>query len=423
MIHTKSTFLAAVSAATFALLALGIVIGAHQIPEAPAGFDGQTNGMVPQNVMDDLATTFAEIETPEKGLGPLYNAVSCVDCHQNIAVGGASQVMEFRAGHYDGGRPSSFSGRRHRGDTNGSTGSFVAATAAMANGTPITERSLINQRATCADAQERLSDADGVHAARLSLSTLGDGFVEAVPDATFLAIAKSNHGEAIQVPVLEVPGNVTEVGRFGWKDQHASLLSFSGDAYVNEMGITNALFPDEVTTVCQRSSVTEPNDPGAATDDIHNFATFMRATKVPPRGPITPAVLQGQTIFERIGCAGCHVETMVTAPVGTAIHGGAFVIPDALGGKQFHPFGDFLLHDVGTGDDILQNGPADTVNKLRTAPLWGLMTRTQLMHDGRSASYDDAIERHRNEAADEAAKFKGLTPAQKSLLYQFLGSL
>ncbi len=423
MLRNKNTFLATVSATTFALLALGMVIGAQQIPEAPAGFDGLTNGMVAQNVMDTLTASFSEIETPSTGLGPVYNAVSCVDCHQSIAVGGASQVMEFRAGHYDNARPSSSVVQRHRGDTNGSTGTFVAATAALANGTLIPERSLINQRSTCADAAERLSTADDIHAARLSLSTLGDGFVEAVPDATLLAIANRNHGEAIEVPVLEVPGGVTEVGRFGWKDQHASLLSFSGDAYVNEMGVTNALFPDEVTTVCQPADVTEPNDPAAATDDIHTFAAFMRATKVPPRGPITSQVMQGKVIFENIGCANCHVETMLTAPAGTAIHGGALVISDAIGGKQFHPFGDFLLHDIGTGDSIVQNGPADTATKLRTAPLWGLRTRTQLMHDAQSATYADAIARHQNEAANAAAKFRGLSSAQQSLLYQFLGSL
>lgn len=425
--HKKNRVGAEKIAAAFVVLslcmALGVVIGAQQISEAPAGFDGQTNGLVPQNVMDDASKTFSEIETPEGGLGPVYNAVSCLDCHQNTAVGGASQVLEFRAGHYDGARQNSFSGFRHRGDTNGSTGTFVAATAFMANGTSVPERSLINQRSICAISQEHVTNADGVRAARLSLSTLGDGFVEAVPDATFLALAKANHGEAIEVPVLEVPGSVTEIGRFGWKDQHASLLSFSGDAYVNEMGVTNALFPDEVTTQCQPAGVAEPNDAAGPDDDIHSFATFMRSTKVPPRGPITSAVAQGQVIFEQIGCASCHVETLATAPAGTPIHGGAFVIPAALGGKTFHPFGDFLLHDIGTGDSIVQNGPPDTANKLRTAPLWGLMTRTQLMHDGLSGTYQEAIARHRNEAADEALRFLLLSPAQKSLLYQFLASL
>jgi CxxC motif-containing protein (DUF1111 family) len=415
----RALFTAAIFA-TFVVLGIGILLGDQPAPEAPAGFDGLTNGSVAQSAMDSGATTFSEVEQPTPdGLGPVYNAVSCLDCHQSVAVGGASQVLEFRAGHNDGSRPSWSVTRRHPFDTNGSTGTFVAATAITANGTPIPDRSLINQRAICADAVEHVADADNIRASRLSLSVLGDGFIEAVPDSTFLAIAASNHGEAIEVPVLEANG-ITEVGRFGWKDQHASLLSFSGDAYVNEMGVTNALFPDETTTICQPTGITTPNDND---NDIAQFAAFMRATKVPPRGPITPAVMQGQAIFEQIGCNNCHAETLVTAPAGTAIHGGLFVIPEALGGKQIHPFSDYLLHDIGTGDGIVQNGPADTQYKMRTMPLWGLRTRTQLMHDAQSSTYSDAIARHADEAADEARQFEQLTPAQKSLLFAFLGSL
>jgi CxxC motif-containing protein (DUF1111 family) len=410
---------------TFVLLAIGMYLGAQSIPEAPAGLDGLTNVSVTQDVMNTASDQFSEVEAPTpNGLGPVYNDVACVSCHQNQAVGGAAQVLEFRAGHNDPSRSSSFLDRRHRGDTNGSTGTFVAATAITANGTPIPNRSLINQRATCPDAQEHVTDADDIRATRLSLAIFGDGFVEAVPDATFLALAARNHGEAIQVPVLEASTAVTEVGKFGWKDQHSSLLSFASDAYVNEMGITNQLNPVEATTVCYPPSgapdgAQEPND----IQDIDTFTTFMRALKVPPRGTIDSDVLKGQAIFEAIGCNGCHVETLVTAPAGTTIHGGMYTISSAISGKQFHPFGDYLLHDIGTGDGIVQNGPADTQYKMRTMPLWGLRTRTQLMHDAQSSTYQDAITRHKNEAADEAAKFARLSPAQKSLLYLFLGSL
>jgi CxxC motif-containing protein (DUF1111 family) len=409
-------------AASVALLAMGIAFSADQLPEAPAGFDGQTNGYLAQNVMDDGADAFSEIETPEKGLGPIFNGASCAECHQNMAVGGAVQSMEFRAGHTSRGehsRDDYFHNFRRRRDPNGSSSTFTAASGVLANGDIIPDRSLINQRSICAEAQERVTDKDNTRASRLALSVLGDGFIEAVPDDTFLEIAKRNHGQAIMVPVLEVP-NTLEVGRFGWKDQHASLLSFSGDAYINEMGFTSFLFPDEVTTVCQPPGVPQPND---TEDDTHIFAEFMRSTKVPPRGPITQEVMQGQIIFEQIGCTGCHVETLTTAPTGTAIHGGAFVIPEALGGKQFHPFGDFLLHDVGTGDGIQQNGPAETANKIRTMPLWGLRTRTQLLHDASAGTYAEAIERHQNEGADETFRYRRLSPAQKQLLFQFLGSL
>jgi CxxC motif-containing protein (DUF1111 family) len=421
-------FLAATIAVMFALIGLAMITGAQQAPDAPAGFDGLTNGSVDQATMNYALATFEEIEhaTPD-GLGPVYNATSCTDCHQSVIIGGASQNLEFRAGHNEPSRPAAtLDPQRARNITWGSGGTFVAATAVTANGTPIPERSLVNQRAICPDAVEHLTDVDNIRTARLSLGLEGDGFVEAVPDSTFLALAKANGGEAIQVPVLEAAVGVTEVGKFGWKDQHASLLSFASDAYFNEMGITNALNPTEATEVCNPPGIPEPNDavgPQEPIDDIHMFATFMRALKAPPRGPITPQVTQGQTIFESIGCNKCHVEDLVTAPANTSLHGGEYVVSAAIGGMTIHPFGDYLLHDVGTGDGIVQNGPGDTQYKVRTMPLWGLRTRTQLMHDAQSATFSDAIQRHTNEAGTAAANFQALTAAQKALLYQFLGSL
>jgi CxxC motif-containing protein (DUF1111 family) len=339
-----------------------------------------------------------------------------------MAAGGGAQTTVLRAGHVSRGehaRDNYLHDFRRRNDTNGSSGTFTAATAVLNNGEMIPDRSLINQRAICADAQSHVSTAENISTPRLSLSVLGDAFVEAVPDATFLALAKQNGGEAIMVPVLESP-NTSEVGRFGWKNQHASLLSFAGDAYFNEMGITNELFPDEVSNVCEPAGVPHPND---VDHDLVNLALFMRATTVPPRGPITGQVNQGQSIFEAIGCATCHVSTLVTAPAGSTIHGGAYVVSAVLASKQFHPFGDFLLHDIGTGDGIQQNGPADTAYKIRTAPLWGLRTRTQLLHDASAMTPEQAIHKHRNEAANEAQKYSQLSPAQKQLVAIFLNSL
>jgi CxxC motif-containing protein (DUF1111 family) len=166
--------------------------------------------------------------------------------------------------------------------------------------------------------------------------------------------------------------------------------------------------------------VPHPND---VDHDLASLALFMRATKVPPRGSITAHVNQGEAIFDGLDCATCHVSTLVTAPSGTAIHGGAYVVWAALGGKQFHPFGDFLFHDIGTGDGIQQNGPVDTAYNSRTAPLCGLRTRTQLLHDASAMTLEQAIQKQRNEAAREAQKYSQLSPAQKQLLDVFLNSL
>jgi CxxC motif-containing protein (DUF1111 family) len=207
--------------------------------------------------------------------------------------------------------------------------------------------------------------------------------------------------------------------------QHASLISFSADAYLNEMGVTSPLQPTENTSnglsIARFDNVADPEDDGS---DVRIFAEFMRATKAPPRDHAgEPGEQSGERIFNRIGCETCHVSSIVTAPAGTTINGGAFAVPPALGDKVIHPFGDFLLHDIGTGDGIVQNGGPETQNRVRTAPLWGLRTRTRLMHDGQSLSVVDAIYRHHNEAQPTRDQFKNLSPRDLEDLLTFLKSL
>jgi CxxC motif-containing protein (DUF1111 family) len=384
----------------------------QQFTEAPTGFDDQTNGSVDQTDFSSAEGVFMEVEQPTPdGLGPVYNAQSCRECHQNVVTGGPSQVSELRAGHQD------------------SKGNFVGATLTLGDGSKLGPRSLINQRAICAAAQGYVPESENIRAARMSVSTLGDGFVEAVPDDELKDIAAKQpqvsngriHGEWVEVPVLE--GGTMAVGRFGWKDQHASLLSFAGDAYVNEMGITNSLFSSESTTLCNPPGVAEPNDQNG---DIQNFAKFMRATKAPPRDQAlasSPDGIAGAAIFTAIGCATCHVATLTTAPPGTTINGSSFTLPAALGNKSFHPYGDFLLHDIGTGDGIVQSGGQETAQKIRTVPLWGTRVRPQKMHDGASVTFEDAIQRHGGEAQGTAQRFRWLTPRQQTQLLTFLRSL
>jgi len=387
--------------------------------EAPTGLDGQTNGMVDQATHDANRATFDEVETIADGLGPVYNAQSCRECHQNPVSGGASQVGELRVGHTVHGQ-------------------FRNPTVRINDGKDtITGRTLINDRAICPQAQESVPDGNPIRTFRVSLNLLGDGFIEAVPDATLAALARKNHGIALKVPILEAPGQGA-IGRFGWKAQHASLLSFSADAYLNEMGITSRLQPNEVTTVCQPPDVAQPND---KSNDIEKFAMFMRATKAPPRDEIRAATHEakrGEYLFKQIGCGRCHVATLRTAPAGTQIAGGTFTIPEALGDKTFHPYSDFLLHNVGTGDGIgiavvEHFGPQagympqaaidQTANRMRTPPLWGVRLRTRLMHDGASVTFFDAIRRHAGEARGEARRFIRLIDREQSALIAFLRSL
>jgi CxxC motif-containing protein (DUF1111 family) len=216
------------------------------------------------------------------------------------------------------------------------------------------------------------------------------------------------------------------VARFGWKNQHASLLSFAGDAYVNEQGVTNRLFPVDTTTLCKTTADPEDHPDANGMADIDHFAQFMRASKAPARDTTLAATLAAQVgsdIFHRIGCDTCHVAFIITAPAGSVINGGAFTVPDALGNKIIHPYSDFLLHNVGTGDGIVQNGGPRTALKLRTPPLWGVRLRSRLLHDGRALTFDDAIEAHGGEAAGVAHNFQQLSQQEQQQLLTFLKSL
>jgi CxxC motif-containing protein (DUF1111 family) len=403
--------------------------GAQAPTEAPAGFDTPTlvNGPGSKSSSNGIAEPpgdrfaldqqiYETAHDVNTGLGPVFNARACVDCHQNPVSGGASQFTELRVGHRD------------------ANGNFVNPSVPINDGADqITGRSIINDRAVVPEAQEHIPVSENIRALRAALNTLGDGFVEAIDDSTLLAIAARQteisagtiHGEAIEVPVLEAPGE-SRIGRFGWKDQHSSLLSFIGDAYLNEMGVTNRLRPKDTTTVGKvtRDPEDVPDSLGLA--DIDHFAQFIRGTKVPPRDEVlarSASAVAGERLFASVGCGTCHVSSITTARAGTVIDGGTFVVPEALGNKIIHPYSDFLLHDIETGDGIVQAGPQDTANKLRTAPLWGLRMRPRFMHDLRSLTLQNAIERHEGEAEHVIRRFRDLSQDEKQQVISFLESL
>jgi CxxC motif-containing protein (DUF1111 family) len=396
-----------------------------EITEAPTGFDNLTNGfdqqgppfeqinedtVKPLRSFNDNRFIFEEVETIADGLGPTYNAQSCRECHQNVVTGGASQVAEHRTGRL-------------------AEGAFFESLGG----------SLIQSRATHPDIVERVAFEDDIRTFRISTNTLGNGFVECIADATLLAIRDGQpaamQGTALMAPVLEAQSR-PRVGRFGWKSQHASLESFSADAYLNEMGITSPLFPDENTSSgvfvgfgTPYDPVPDPEDDG---EDVVAFANFMRSTKAPARAEISPdpnkrdVVDRGEKLFNNVGCTTCHVPAITTARPGTKINGGVFTVPRALGNKIIHPYSDFLLHDIGTGDGIpFLPLPefAPTANQIRTAPLWALRTRNRLMHDGLSFTKQEAIQRHQGQAAGVTSSYNALSDEQKSQILSFLDSL
>lgn len=282
---------------------------------------------------------------------------------------------------------------------------------------------------------------------RASPILVGLGFVEAIDDSTLLSIrdnqAVAMRGTAISVPLLEAAGQ-TRIGRFGWKNSLASLLSFSAGAYLNEMGITSPLQPTENTSLGRNTAifdtVPDPEDTGGFQGfgaDVEAFTRFMRSTKAPPRNialALNDATDPGSALFDSLSCSVCHVRSITTAPAGTVINGGTFSVPEALGNKIIHPFSDFLLHDIGTGDGIVESNGEVTRNKMRTAPLWGLRTRDKFMHDGGSSSaptnsgaqsftLNEVVLRHSGQAASSRTAYQALTARQKDELIRFLKSL
>lgn len=366
---------------------------------------GSPTNAADRAAFDEAEVEFSGVELIADGVGPVFNAQSCRECHQNPDTGAGSQITELRAGHLVG-------------------TTFVDAPGG----------SLINDRAIDSRIQERISSADPVRTFRVSISILGDGYVEALANGTLEAnVAAQPAGQRGTLTNVEVfeDGTTLRRGRFGWKAQQASLLSFSADAYVNEMGITSNFPQTDQENTSNGNSVAafdncgegcvDPED--AENEDIGLFATFMRGLRAPGRGPITAAVTRGEALFNSINCDICHTPTFVTAPPGTVINGGAFTVSAALGNKRIHPYSDFALHDVGTGDGIVQNGGQSSRNQVRTAALWGVRARSRLMHDGENFTINDAILRHGGQALGIRNAYNALTTAQKQDLIAFVLSL
>jgi CxxC motif-containing protein (DUF1111 family) len=258
-----------------------------------------------------------------------------------------------------------------------------------------------------------------VVAKRRTTPLFGLGLVESVPDHDLLSIV---HMEQFQSPqsagrasmIVDTLSNQTRVGRFGWKAQQAVLFTFAGDAYLNEMGITTPLFPTE--NCPQGNCALLAFNPVPAINDtntsLQQFADFMAFLAPPPIQPIPRAGQGGDQIFAAIGCADCHLPTLRSGPSPVA----------SLNNVPFHPFSDFLLHDMGSlGDGIVQGGTGAT--EMRTAPLWGLRNVTAFLHDGRAQTIPAAILAHDGQGRHARDRFARLRPDDQARLVAYLSSL
>ena len=340
---------------------------------------------------------FEEEDTAASGLGPIFNNVSCVACHSVPATGGGSTILETRFGrtvngHFD----------------------------------PLTLRggSLLQQSAIDPLVQEFIPHFANVTAQRQTTPLFGLGLIEAISDRTIVGNALGHKPDGVTghaAMVQDVATGQTRVGRFGWKAQVATILTFSGDAYLNEVGITNRLFPTEnapngnTALLAQYDTVADPEDttdPVTGKADIDLFTDFMRFLAPPPQLPFTQAARAGEGVFAQIGCATCHQPSMFTAPSQIA----------ALDQKEVRLYSDLLLHDMGALGDGIEQGPAGAT-EMRTAPLWGLRVRTTLLHDGRATTVDKAIKQHDGEGAVARDRYVRLPPTPQNQLLEFLKSI
>lgn len=368
---------------------------------APAGFGVQLDGLTAAQAaaFTEGRGEFTDVENIADGLGPVFNGRSCAECHDAPAVGGA------------GGRTVTRFGTRQNGVFN-----------------PLTELggSLIQNRAIGpAEGSvhrfqpERVPQAATVVTRRRTTALFGLGFVDATPDAAFetLAAQQAARGDGTAGRVSHVDNiaaGMKTVGKFGWKAQAPSLLQFSGDAYLNELGVTSPDFPNEI---CPQGNCAELQfNPAPGLNDDGNgvraLRDFMAMLAAPPRRQITQDARDGEAIFQSVGCDSCHTATLRTGRSDIA----------ALDRQTYHPYSDFLLHDMGALGDGIEQGDAKG-NEIRTAPLWGLSAEPTYLHDGRALTIDQAILAHDGQGRGARDRYTRLDPQASAKLLAFLRSL
>jgi len=380
----------------------GSLITVAAISDRPQQFGDSLPGLTKKQITDfqDGLGDFNEVETVADGLGPVFNGRSCAECHSVPVTGGGSARTVTRFG-------------------TTTNGAFDAM--AFVGGSLIQDHAIGPDDAsgTHQFTAESVPGAATIIAHRRTTPLFGLGLVEAVPDADFAALAAEeaarNDGTAGKVSmVTDLVHGGTAVGKFGWKAQNPNLLQFAADAYLNEMGITSPLFPIEncPSGNCGDLAYNPRPDLNDLGDGPASLANFMTMLDAPPRGKTSSDTVAGEKVFNSLGCASCHVATLNTGNSELAV----------LRHRPFHPYSDFLLHDMGALGDGISQGVA-TGTEMRTAPLWGLRMVTTFLHDGRTTTIEGAILAHDGQGRAARDRFASLDGKSKSKLLAFLNSL
>lgn len=391
-------------------IVLGIILSIScekTLPTAPAEnelLDGPVSGLSKAEQQQFLAGDIAfndKIFTIEKGLGPVFVSNSCGSCHAGDGKG--HPFISFtRFGQSDStGNPyATFGDKRNQ---------------LQHNAIPGYEPEQLPPGAPFSDF--------------LAPAVTGLGLLDAVSDADLIALADPNDhdGDGISgrlhyqtVPEFvalrpnSIPKNDRYIHRFGKKAAAYDLLHQTAGAYNQDMGIVSLFEPIDPYSGLEQ-------DPEVSTQTVNDVVFYLKTLKAPaPRNQDDPEVLRGKEIFSSIKCGSCHTPTLKTRQSPVA----------ALSNKEFHPYTDLLLHDMGAAlDDGYTEGYALT-NEWRTPPLWGLGLSANsqggaiyLLHDGRATSIEEAIQFHGGEAESSKNLYNQLLESERGQLIKFLESL
>ncbi len=337
---------------------------------------------------------FTRTFAPETGLGPLFNADSCAECHEEPAAGGPGDEVEVHAtALLPGG---------------------ACDPLADAGGPVFQQRVTPALEAALGITEEPVPARATSRARRSTPDILGFGLLDAVPEAIILSYADpaDRDGDGVSGrPNRFVDGRV---GRFGRKAFVPTLRQFNDGAFLIEQGITSPAAPAEESIGGRPvppgvDPVADPEVDQETLDRADDFVRFLA-----PPAPLRPTASsrRGERVFARLGCVACHVPRLRTGPseVGTLAH------------HVVAAYTDLLLHDMGPDLADICLGQA-TPSEFRTEPLMGLRLSETFLHDGRASSIDEAIRLHGGEGTRSRNRFDALSDADRRALLAFLAAL
>jgi CxxC motif-containing protein (DUF1111 family) len=337
---------------------------------------------------------FNRVFQPETGLGPLFNANACGECHEDPVAGGVGDEVEVHA-----------TALRSDG--------FCDPLADL--GGPVYQQQVTPalKNALGID-KEPIPGKTTAQARRTSPDILGFGLLDAVPDAAILAYADPddrNHDGISGRPNRFFDGRL---GRFGRKALVPTLAEFNEGAFPVEQGVTVPAVPDEGTVGGQPipAGVDPLPEPELDTQSVALVNAFVRFLAPPSAPKLKGAARGGPELFDRIGCAACHVVRLKTSASDVK----------ALARRDVAAYTDLLLHDMGPALADICLGLAGP-SEFRTEPLMGLRFSERFLHDGRAASIDEAIRLHGGESIASRDRFAALPPADREVLVAFLKQL